>query len=109
MADLTAQAWTQGEGIAFEAADVAGDNVAHASRQKLLVNNGSAGTVDVTVASEVASNPPVGPADLVVTVPAGEVAVIDISDRNFKDTVTSKVAWTYDTVTSVTVAVVSGL
>lgn len=109
MATLTAQAWTQGEGIAFAAADVAGDVVAHASRQKVLVNNGSAGSINVTVTSEVASNPPVGPADLVVAVPAGEVGIIDISDRNFKDSVSGNVALSYSAVTSVTVAVVSGI
>lgn len=108
MAVITAQAYSQGADIAFTAAAGAGDEVVHATRQKLLVLNSGSVDCDVTIASEVTSAPPIGPADLVVTVPPGQLGVIDISDRNFKD-VDGNVNWTYESETDITVAVVSGI
>lgn len=109
MADLTAQAYSQGVEITLAAASELGDSVAWASRQKLLVLNGSSGSVTVTIISEVESNPPIGPEDLEVDVAQDKLAIIDISDRNFRDAVTGKVSWTYSAYSDVSVAVIAGV
>lgn len=109
MATLTKQTIAPaGTAVTLAAADNAGDAVKHESNLKLLVMNGSVSSVDVTIVSEVAANPPTGPENLVFTVPAGELGVIPIGNGGYRDAATGNVAWSYSAVTTVDVAVISG-
>ena len=109
MATLIKQAIaTAGTAVTLAAADVAGDAVKHESNLKLLVLNGSASSIDVTIVSKVAANPPTGPKDLVFAVPAGDLGVIPIGNGGYRDAATGNAAWTYSDVTTVEVAVISG-
>ena len=109
MATLTVQAKSNTSPlVTWATAAEAGDQVAHASRQKLLIQNNGSVDMDVTIASEVAESGPTGtgPFDWVVTVTPGELAVLDISSTNFKDE-SGNVVWTYESHEDILVAVVT--
>lgn len=109
MATLTKQTIANaGTAVTLTAADAAGDAVKHESNLKLLVMNASMSSIDVTLASEVATIPPTGPANLVFSVPAGELAVIPIGNGGYRDSTSGNAAWTYTTNVDVSVAVISG-
>lgn len=98
MATIVAQAKSNAAPfVTFAAAEEAGDKVAHASRVKLLVHNRSAAPIILTIASEAASNEPAGTGPLAwtETIPAGQMAVLDLSNTNFKKTADGLVSWTY--------------
>lgn len=106
MATLTKKTVAQaGTAFALAAADVAGDAVLYAGGAKLLVMNGDASPHTVTMASEFPAQLGATSAANAVVVPAGEFAVIPI-DQVYKDKSTGLVSWTYDAVTTVTVAVI---
>ena len=103
MALLDAQA-ASGD-LTLEAADVAGDTVAYYKKQQLMVVNGGASPVTVTVGSHAVDSPPLGPSDLEVEVGAGKTRLIDISNRLFSND--NVVDWSYSAVTDVSVAVLT--
>ena len=106
MATLTRRTTAEaGTSAAMSAADVAGDKVLYATGAKLLVHNGDSSSITVTVASEVADSLGITGADNVVTVGAGELAVIPLSTV-YKKSSDGLVAWAYSAVTTVTVAVI---
>lgn len=95
--------------ITFAAAEEAGDKVLHESRLKLLVRNGASTPVVLTIASEATANEPsgVGPLAWTETIPAGQMAVLDLSNPNFKKAGDGLVAWTYDAHEDVFIAAVT--
>lgn len=106
MATLTRKTIAEaGTAFALAAADAAGDKVAFASGAKLLIVNGSASSINVTVVSEVPDSLGITGADNIVAVPAGETAIIPLSSQ-FKKSADSLVAWTYSSETTVSVAVI---
>lgn len=94
-----------GSSVAMAAADIGGDEVAYANGARLIVANASGSPISVTMVSEFTAALGIVAADNVVTVAAGETAVIPLNSV-YRDSSTSKVAWTYDDVTTVTVAVI---
>jgi hypothetical protein len=107
VAEITKQTISSSDrAFAFSAAAEAGDSTPYDRLAKLVVRNGSSAPITVTVASEAAVAPPTGPEDLVVTVAAGEVAVIgDSGNVAYKDS-NGDVVWTYGDHEDVFVAVV---
>lgn len=90
------------------AADVAGDDFANNGNTFLLVENGSGGSIDVTIASNF-SNPPVGTIadDIVVSVDAGVNAMIGPLPQSGYNDGDGQANVTYSAVTTITVAAVS--
>lgn len=106
MATLTRQT-IAAAGSAFTpaAADAGGDDVTYANGQYLLVKNDDMSSHTVTITSEFTASVGAAASDNAVTIAAGELAVIPLSSV-YKNSSTSKVSWTYDAVTSLTVAVI---
>ena len=107
MAELTKQTISSSDrSFSMAAAAEAGDSVAFDRLAKLVVRNGSSASVTVTIASEAPAAPPTGPEDLVVTIVAGETAVIgDIGNVLYRDG-SGDVVWTYSAHEDLFVAVV---
>ena|SRR5690554_151259 len=105
---IETQRWESTTPITFDAADAGGDHALHTNGLKLMIFNGDSSAVEVTVNSQVTANPPFGPEDLVVEVPAGEIVLIDVGAAGYKSS-TGQVTFTYDAVTDLMVAAVSGL
>lgn len=109
MALLVAQSVAQGgTPLTTAAADAGGDSVLHGNNVRLYVFNDGEDPIDVTITSKVTSNPPQGPLNLVVEAPDGQLTIIPLGNGGFRDPATGRVAWTYEAVTGVTVAVVAG-
>lgn len=107
MATLTPQTGgSSGVTLSFVAADVAGDEFPNNGRTVLIVKNDDTGSHDVTIVSQENCSQGFNH-DVVVSVAAGEQALIgQFSRSRFNDT-NGLVQVTYDDVTSVTVAVVN--
>lgn len=98
MATLTVQAKSNAAPfVTFQAAGEYGDKVAHQSKLKLLVRNASGGPVLLTVKSEAVGNEAAGtgPLDWTETVPAAQMAVLDLSNTNFRKAGDGLVSWEY--------------
>lgn len=95
-----------GSAYATAAASAGGDRVAPNSRGCVLVANGGAGAVTVTVVTP--GNTRYGQADpdVPVTVPAGASRLIGPFPQELADPADTLVALTYSAVTSVTVAAI---
>ncbi|GEP38888.1 hypothetical protein NPS01_25510 [Nocardioides psychrotolerans] len=91
---------------ALAAASVGGDNVVPNNRGALMVRNGSAASINVTVA--VPGNSRYGPAnpDPVIAVAAGATTLIGPFPFDLADPIDGLVAITYSAVATVTVAAV---
>lgn len=109
MAELATQTiTTPGKALNLSAADAGGDSAVHANNVRLFVLNDGEDPIDVTVTSKVAPNAPQGPLNLVFEAPAGKLTVIPLGNGGFRDPATGRVAWAYEAVTDVSVAVVAG-
>lgn len=105
MAELTRTTVdADGVSIALTAASNGGDKVDFANGQRLLVLNSDSSAHTVTIASAYTATVGSTKSDSVVTVDAGELAVIPLSNV-FKDS-NSEVTWTYDDETNLKVAVI---
>lgn len=108
MATLTyRQATIAGTDPALAAASAGGDKVPPNDRGALLVRNGSAASINVTVA--VPGNTKYGQAqpDVVVAVPAGADRMVGPFPADLADPIDGLVTITYSAVTTVTVAAVA--
>ena len=108
MATLTVQdIAVDGLTPSYVAADVAGDEFANSARAFVHVKNGGVSSVNVTIASQFAPSPGVGPADIVISIPAGgETMAGPLNNRVFNNA-DGNVELTYSDVTNVTVAALS--
>lgn len=88
----------------YAAASSGGDKAATGSGVLLLVKNGDAASHTVTLAVPQTVDT-LAVSARTVTVPAGDTAVIPLQDL-YKNPSTQLASWTYDAVTSVTVAVI---
>lgn len=105
MAALTPQAVDRdGLTVAFAAADGAGDTAPASDQHVLLVKNGSAGSVTVTLVTP-RDVQGLAVADLAVPVAAGAEAAIRLGPRNVFGDADGVASWTYSAAASVTVAV----
>ena len=105
MATLTVQdITTSGLEPDFSAADVAGDKFAWDRYRFLHVKNGGASPVTVDVVSQRGAVPGLAPANIEVTIPAGEERIIGPFDKDGFRKADGMVEVTYSGVTSVTVA-----
>lgn len=105
---IETQNWDPTTPITFDAADAGGDHAIHASGLKLMIFNGGSNPVDVTVTSTVAVNPPFGPENLVIEVPAGELLIVDVGAAGYRSSI-GQVNFNYDSVVDLMVAAVRGL
>lgn len=94
-----------GTTVPFTAAAVGGDTGQTSGRILLLVKNGDASSHTVTLVTP-GTVDGLAIADRAVIVAAGATVAIPLSDT-YRDGSTGLASWTYDAVTSVTVAVVS--
>lgn len=108
MAVLTAQNMDYtGLEVTFAAADAAGDEVAWTDRLFLWVKNADASDHTLTITSEADAVPGLAVSNQAVVVSAGEDRLIGPFPRGaFRNDTDGRVAWTYDAVTSVTIAVI---
>lgn len=107
MATLTyQQASIQGAAYASAAANVGGDKVAPHSRGAVIVENGDASPITVTIAVPGTDKYGQARPDIPVTVAAGAAKIIGPFPADLASDVDGLVAITYSGVTSVTVAAV---
>lgn len=106
MATLTAEALAAaGLDATYAAADAAGDEFAWSQGTFAHVKNDDASPHTATVVSQATARPGIAPADIDVSIPAGEDRFIGPLDRNLFADSNGNVQLTYDDVTSVTLAV----
>ncbi len=105
LAPLTAT--VAGTPVAYAVAAAGGDTVAVGARSRLLVRNGSAASVTVTIAAAGALVDEVAYGPIVVAVPAGADRLIAIPPR-LADPATGLATVTYSAAASVTIAHLSG-
>ena len=105
MATLTTQPATAigGRTITYTAASAGGDKVAPGPNVYLLVKNGSAAAITVTLDTTGTAFNGVAIPDTTVTVAAGTDAIIPITS-DYRNTTDGLAAITYSAVTTVTVA-----
>jgi hypothetical protein len=106
MATLPTQVIGQtGTAIQFDNAAPGGDACAAGEGVKLLVKNGSASSVTVTLATPGTVDGDLAIADRTMTVAAGATSGIAVTDR-YRDKSTGLAVITYTSATTVTVAVI---
>jgi hypothetical protein len=94
-----------GTAINFAAATPAGDTCATGSDVKLLVKNGAASSITVTLATPGKVDGDLDIAERTMAVAAGSTAGIPVTDR-YRDPATGLASITYTSATTVTVAVI---
>lgn len=108
MANLSVQrAVLTGLAPNFVAASVGGDSVPPAGAAALIVKNGGASAITVTVATPGKTEFGLDQPDLTISVPAGGERFIGPLTNRLVDPDTGGIQVTYSAVTSVTVAVVA--
>lgn len=113
MAALTVQEVdTDGLEATYAAADVAGDEFTPQSGFSYIIHvkNGGGSSINVVVNDPTSTSPTGATAfnpDVTVAVTNAEDRFIKVDQPRFADPVTGKIQWTYSSVTSVTVAVLS--
>lgn len=106
MAIQTAQQITNtGTQPTYNAAAAGGDKFAYTANAFIHVKNGDTAAHTVSVVSQYAPVPGIAPADIAVSIPAGEERMIGPFNRQFFENADGDVELTYDAVTSVTLAV----
>lgn len=109
MATLATQGFNSaagGKAITLAAAEVGGDKAAPGDDVYLLVHNGDASPIDVTLVTPGLAFNASAVADTVVTVAAAEYRLIPVR-REYTDPADGLAAITYSAVTSVSVAVLA--